>query len=634
MRTNQGHINSTACYTETFPETKRLPHFAKEVGLLAFLIALVIILWCSLYDRWNLSLPVSIDVDSGYVLGMMRLAQNGDLGLIWHIKTQSFGAPFIGSLNDFPQTERFILWTGGMLARVIGLYPAANLMVIGLHLLAALSFYCAARLWKIRISVAWPLALVYAFSHQTVRSLPHLGIGYFGLLPLQLYVCWYIATSPRLSWKSSRFKLSLAIGLISGALSVYWIVFFLQIYGLAFLYRILKKRKHIYQSITPILLTGVTAAIFLGSFVAYQIENGRNPKAIVRGYRDTEVYSLKPIDLFIPRAGQAFGVGNLMYHKYIKGGAVVLGESETAYIGLLSIIGLILLYLKSLQRQISRKSFPLASLTILWVLAYFCFGGLNSLVSLLTDTYLIRSTNRYSTAISTIALLYFSFFFHRKSRKWTNLSRVCLIFILALLALLDQNCSTYSTTRKSNSTQLMALRVEADRELVTRLEQSLAPQSMLFMLPVVDFPESGLSYHFGDYEHFRLFYYSKTLRYSFGSNKGRPEADWPHGVAALPATEMLHALESYGFAGILLNRRGYEDGAGELLRELEAAGYPIAFEQGKGNEWVFIRLNPVTNPQLPDVTPTISRERRPAKDLPVAPPLRPQATGKRPMPAG
>jgi len=602
MTSNQKQNNSTAYNTETFQEKKKCPSFAKEVGLLAFLIAVVIVLWCSIYDRWDLSLPVSIDADSGYVLGMMRLAQNGDLGLVGHIRTGSLGAPFVGSLNDFPQTERLILWTGGILARGLGLYPAANLMVIGLHLLAANSFYCAARLWKVRPSVAWPLALVYAFSHQTVRSLPHLGIGYFGLLPLQLYIYWYIATSPKLSWKSHRFKISLVVGLISGALSVYWIVFFLQLYGLAFLYRLAKKKKHIYHAVTPLLLTGFIAAIFLGSFVIYRVENGKNPEAILRRYRDTEVFSLKPIDLFIPKTGQAFGVIDSLYRRYVDGGEVILGESETAYIGLLSILGLILLLTKSLQRQIRGKSFPLPSLVVLGVLAYFSFGGLHSLFSLVTNTYLIRSTNRYSAAISTIALLYFAFFFHRKSRYWGGLMRIFLILVVSVLALFDQSYSIYASTRKNNSAQTMALRIESDRELVAHLEQTLPTQSMLFMLPVVDFPESGLVNQFGDYEHLRPFHYSTQLRYSFGSNKGRPEADWQHNVAELPANEMIQVLESYGFAGILLNRRGYEDAGYEIFNNLEAAGYPVTFEQGKENEWVFIRLNPVANPQLPDLT--------------------------------
>jgi|GEM_PF-2019367 len=65
---------------------------------------------------------------------------------------------------------------------------------------------------------------------------------------------------------------------------------------------------------------------------------------------------------------------------------------------------------------------------------------------------------------------------------------------------------------------------------------------------------------------------------------------------------MIKSPESYGFSGILLNRRGYEDTADEILNDLETAEYPLTFEQGKDNEWVFIRLNLVENPELSDLT--------------------------------
>jgi len=582
---------------------KRTYSFAKRGTLLLLLFIAIIALWCTIYDRRNLSIPVSVDQDSGYVLAMIRLAQKGDLGLFGHIKTESLGAPFTGNLNDFPQNERAIMWAGGILARIIGLYQSANIMVIGLHIFASISFYFAARLWKVRGSIAWPLALVYSMSHQTVRGLPHLGIGYFGLLPLQLYCCWYIATTPKLTWKSHRFKLSLLVGLISGALSVYWIICFLQMYGLSVLYRLFKRKDSIARSSLPLLLTLAVASSLLGSFVVYQIENGRNPKAIIRSYRDTEIFSLKPLDLIIPKTHQAFGLFNKIYQRYKGGNAIILGESETVYIGLLSEFGLALILIKTIQRQLSAKSIPLSMLGILWVLTYASFGGINSLLSLVTNTYFIRSTNRYSAVISTISLLYFSVWFQNKTRRHRAIFTIPIIYGIASLALAEQCYPVYRATREGNLAQIMDSRVKADRDLVTCLEQYLPSRSMLFMMPVMDFPESGMVNKFGDYEHLRLFRHSTHLRYSFGSNKGRAEADWQHSVAALPAAKMTQVLESCGFSGILLNRRGYEDNAEKLLGELEAAGYSIDFRQGEAEEWVFIRLSPAANPQLPTLTP-------------------------------
>jgi len=66
---------------------------------------------------------------------------------------------------------------------------------------------------------------------------------------------------------------------------------------------------------------------------------------------------------------------------------------------------------------------------------------------------------------------------------------------------------------------------------------------------------------------------------------------------------MATKLESYGFSGILLDRKGYADHGEQLLAELDEGGWPMEFEQGLDNEWVFIRLSPAANPVLPTLTP-------------------------------
>jgi len=51
-------------------------------------------------------------------------------------------------------------------------------------------------------------------------------------------------------------------------------------------------------------------------------------------------------------------------------------------------------------------------------------------------------------------------------------------------------------------------------------------------------------------------------------------------VQELPPRERAATLESYGFSGILLNRKGYGDLGEQLLTELSQAGWPMEFEQG------------------------------------------------------
>jgi len=326
------------------------------VRLLLLALA-VIVLWLSIEDRWgsNFSLPTRYEADAHYVLGMMRLSQKGDLGLFNHITTDSLGAPFTGQLNDFPQTERAILWLGGQIARMVGLIPAANVMLILSCLIAALSFYCAARLWKISQLTSWLFAIAYAFLPHTLRSIEHLGAIFSGVLPLQLYVLWYIATAQKLYFKSQRFRLAISIGLLSGALNIYWIFLFLQLYSLALLWRIIRRRQYLLRALIPITATSLVATAFLASFIIYKVSYGENPSAVVRAYADVEKKSLKPIELLLPGRGDFIPVYSNYLSRYY-GNRIFTGEGVWgAYIGISSIIGLLFLFLKETQNLINSR---------------------------------------------------------------------------------------------------------------------------------------------------------------------------------------------------------------------------------------------------------------------------------------
>jgi len=588
---------------------------AVKRGLRLLLLALsVCVVWLTVENRWGDDFQLPAEYGRGdilYVLGMMKLAKDGDLGLFTHITTNSLGAPLKGQLNDFVQTERVIIWLGGHLARVIGLMPAVNSMLILFGIVAALSFYSAARLWGVSRFAAWTFAIVYAFLPHTQRSISSLGIIFTGLLPLQLYVLWYISTVQKLSWRSSRFRLTLVISLLSGALNIYWIFLFLQLYTVALACRLIKRRQNFIKATIPLLTTCLVAGAFLGSFVLYKISYGENPMAIARSYRDIELFSLKPIDLFLPVGGGGLGLLSNCLSKYYAGGRIEIGEYWWgAYIGLCAILGLLCLFFKGIKRQLNKRPFSLPLLAAGWIIAYSSFGGGNSIFSLLFDFYKIRGTNRYSAAIATIGLLYFTFLVSRLIKKWPHALKIVSLIVLSLLGLIDQSMVIYNRSHSKSSPVAIRKLVESDRSTAARLETVLEDDSMLFMLPAIDFPEPSpiIKLKSGEFELYLYgpmapFLYSTKLRYSYGSQKGRQGADWQHEVQQLPAGKMAATLESYGFSGIVLNREAYNDRGEKLIAEFAEAGWPMEFEQGLDNEWVFIRLTPDENPILPTLTP-------------------------------
>jgi len=571
-----------------------------------FLLALTVtVLWLTIENRWgaNFALPTRYWDDSPWSFLCTKLGMEDSLRLFGYIETEYLGAPFVGQLNDFPRTERIIYWVGGQISRLVGLFPASNIMTILAHILAGISFYLALRLWRVSRAFAWAFSLVYSFLPHMQKSHEFISFIFSGLLPLQLYVCWYIATTPIISIKSFRFKLAVVVSILTGFLGIYWIYLFFQLYLLAVLRRLITRRPDFIRSISPISITALVIVAMSGSFIIYKFHNGSNPSAVDRSYHDIEWQSLKPISMVLPLPGERVGgpIKNILQRYYALPRYDIGWGPEASYIGVVSILGVFFLSLKTVKSQMSGGKTSLPFLAFIWILVYSSFGGLHSLISLVSNFYMLRGLSRYTAAIATIGCIYFAFIY---SYLFVNRSRICgsvIVFSIALFAISEQNYRSFLASRVGMySPETVGELVNADRDLAQRLENLLPVNSMIFMLPSIDFPEPANIPPYKYYHHVRPFLYTNALRYSYGSNKGRPQADWQHSVAALPYWEIAHTLETYGFSGILINREYYED-RGEAL--VQGLGRPIEFEQGIDNEWVFIRLTPAEEPVLPTLTP-------------------------------
>jgi phosphoglycerol transferase len=91
---------------------------------------------------------------------------------------------------------------------------------------------------------------------------------------------------------------------------------------------------------------------------------------------------------------------------------------------------------------------------------------------------------------------------------------------------------------------------------------------MIFQLPYVEFPENPPVYQMPDYEHFRPYLHSKTLRWSYGAIKERDNARWQMSTANLPTDQFLDAISAAGFSGVYLDRGGYADNGADMEAKL------------------------------------------------------------------
>jgi phosphoglycerol transferase len=96
-----------------------------------------------------------------------------------------------------------------------------------------------------------------------------------------------------------------------------------------------------------------------------------------------------------------------------------------------------------------------------------------------------------------------------------------------------------------------------------------------------------------DYSHLACHVYTRTLRWSYGTNRNRRWDEWHRYVAGLPAPEMVRALCLAGFSGVYVDRRGFVDDGESVVAELRALLGREVVSSGPGEQLLF-SLNTAT----------------------------------------
>ena len=593
-------------HIDTATKTSRL--FSRETFRIVILALLTVLIWCAVEDRWSAEAwrtPVEYYSDPGAmdilsVFATIKAAADGDYIPLKLKFNPHLSAPYGASWNDYPNNEQIQGFLTGMLADSVGLFAAANAVMLLLHVLAALSFYFVCRQFRCSWQWAFAMALVFAFSpfmfaqgqhHMTVASCWH--------IPLCLLVCRWASIGGGLRWKDWRFRFALAVAFLAGIQNVYYAAMFLQLLGIGCVLQFARGRR---DAVLPAITVGaVTFATFLlmnvNTFVFHH-EFGPNNAAVTRHYEEIEWTAMKFMDFFMPWQHRLPAFENWSRNYFSQ--AWVRGEYPPSnYFGIVGIIALAWFFLRVCRRVLARpaRPIPLGALQFGWVFLFSIVGGVNGLLGSM-GFILFRATARYSIFLLCIVLLFLARRLSTLTKKSPALSG-SLAFATVALALWDQT----PKWKTADDLQKIAVLVGSDRRFTEAVEKRLPEGAMIFEEPIMDYPEyktpTVLSY-----EHFRPYLFSQTLRYSFGGDKGRPSTDWQHRLDGLPLPDLVAALQHYGFSAILINRRGLPNlswGAQneeELSKELKSSGLTDLLIS-PNSDFLCIFLKPDPNPVPP-----------------------------------
>ena len=275
-----------------------------RVALLALMTALV---WVAYYDRWTVAswtVPTEYSGDALEILARIAAAAEGDTAPLRPQVISRLGAPFGANWSAYPASDLPLVMVLGGLARVVGVFAAANLALLLATVSAALAFYGCARWLRARWEWAMAGGLLFAFTFQTFsRGLPHLFLLFAWTVPLALLCCGLVASSRRLRLRGASGLFCVGVALVIGVGNPYTLFLFVQLLGWALVAQWLGSRRAENVRVGLGAMVVALAAFFVvEAHVWLYTPDTAAVSPLTRNYGATERYALKPLELFLPPA--------------------------------------------------------------------------------------------------------------------------------------------------------------------------------------------------------------------------------------------------------------------------------------------------------------------------------------------
>lgn len=553
---------------------KTLASYCVALSSCIFLLILVMRLW-----NIDLFVPLSYSGDS-QLNGMCikGIIDNG-----WFLSNKYIGMPTGLYMQDFPFPNNLDCGLIKLISYFTKSYGLTlNIFYLLTFPLTTFTSMLVFRQFKVSYSSSIFGSLIYAFiSYHFFRGENHLFLSTYYLVPLAVMVILWtyedntiiFGKDGKLNIFNSRFLISAFICIFMGLSFVYYAFFscyFLMVFGVI----LFLSRKDIKSLITPVFFVGlITLSTIVSALptLIYQQKMGPNLAIYARSPQDAELYGLKIIQLFLPTPGHRVQFFNNITSKYAST-APLCNENLTASLGIIGSIGCIFLLFWIFYRVTNNctKSFELEqkfnALSVLNLSAILLgtIGGFSSIFYYFVNSQ-IRGYNRISIFIAFFSIFTIVMLLDTAGDKFKkNMSLkvfYCSFLILLLFGgILDQTTPSIMKSYSSNGKEFYN-----DENFIKEIEATMPQNAMIFQLPYISFPEYPPQNKMKDYDHFKGYLHSNSLRWSYGAMKGREADYWQKSVSCKPPEEMVEILSLAGFSGIYVDSYGYSDSGSKLI---------------------------------------------------------------------
>jgi phosphoglycerol transferase len=532
--------------------------------------------------------PLAYAPDAPYYLMVTK-------GLVDHgsyLRISNLGWPFSLQLYDNPESGdnlqlAFLRGLGFVMRDAV---LTVNVYYLFTFVAVALAAWFVLRRLGVSRLVAPVIAILYSFlPYHFARGEAHLLLSGYFMVPIATLLILQVLSddppftarreSPEPRWRLALWSRRAVPWLLAcaalGSTGPYYAFFAVLLLVAAVVADVIARRSW-RRTASGAVAAGVVVVVLLlnlsPSFLYWQ-SHGRNKEAIPRGISETEVNGLRVAELVLPRVDHRIDAFADAQRKSDRFSPVATSErgQQLGLIGAIGFVGIVVFTLSRLLRRgraddPSRSSPPIGTrievgkrLGLLTVVALVVatVSGISLLISALGVRY-IRSYNRISVFIAFFALVAAAFaldWLIGRLPRWRGRAVLAAVACIAVLAVgvLDQTSSADIPDYKA-----LERAWDSDDVFMHRIEKELRPGAAVFQLPYVFFPEAGMIVGTGPYDQVRGWLHADSLRWSWGSVRGR-EGDWQAALVRLDTPDALDALTAVGFSGVMIDRAGYED---------------------------------------------------------------------------
>lgn len=567
--------------------------------------------------------PRGLETDSILILPMVKSTlEHGH-----HWRCDRLGAPDGQTLYDFPVVDHLhFLGIGllGLFTHDVGL--VFNLYFLLTFPLTVWTAMAVLRHFGVSLPGAATAGVLYAFApYHLVRWENHYFLSAYFVVPVTLMVILWVCDGPlpffpqgpdgrrRFRVSNRTTLLALVIAAATSAAGAYYAFFACVLLGAAGLYG-WAARGTWRGFASGLLLAGVVTVCGVLNHlpaVIHQSEYGRNVAPTLRFSEETEYYGLKLTQLLFPIDDHSLQI--LAYNKtsYNSVDRPAQAWTERYALGTVAALGCVGLLARLVLPGARRKPFgPLAAVTAA-ALLFAGTGGFGAMFNHVISPQ-VRCHNRIAIYIAFLALYAVAVDLDAlagwvRGRLHNRFWRFGLTYpvyaAVTWFGVWDQTPFYWGGQKQVARNESQQKFFAADREFYSKVEEMLnpgreTPGPMVFQLPYVAWPEAPTVGRLFSYEHARGYLHTDTLRWGFGTMKGRALDEWYRKVSAQPPEQLLERVVKAGFEGLLLDRRGYAPARADAVeqqfaRTLGAAakvvhkdGQQIVFDLRPYRDWL------------------------------------------------